>query len=198
MLPGRSTRNRLLVATPPLEDPNFDRTVVFMIEHNVEGAVGVVLNRPDPTFDLDDLVDADVTGITDDCFQLWQPFIAEPAQVFLGGPVGLESMIALAAGSPTAAADWQVIGSMFGTVDLSRAPHHAAPGVQYVRIFRGYSGWAPGQLEAEISAGGWMVFDSEHDDVYTNAPDQLWRTVVRRQGGNLAWVADAPDDLSAN
>ena len=198
MLPGRSTRNRLLVATPPLDDPNFDRTVVFMIEHNDEGALGVVLNRPDPTLDLDDLVDADVTGITDDCFQLWQPFIAEPAQVFLGGPVGLESMIALAAGSPTAAADWQVIGSVFGTVDLSRAPHETAPGVLHVRIFRGYSGWAPGQLEAEISSGGWMVFDSAHDDVYTNAPDQLWRPVVRRQGGNLVWVADAPDDLSAN
>jgi putative transcriptional regulator len=67
-----------------------------------------------------------------------------------------------------------------------------------VRIFRGYAGWGPGQLEGEIESGAWLVLDAEPDDVFAAEPDELWRSVLRRQGGRLAWLASAPDDLSAN
>ena len=67
-----------------------------------------------------------------------------------------------------------------------------------MRVFRGYAGWGPGQLEGEIMAGAWLVFDAEPDDVFATQPEQLWRTVLRRQGGRLGWLANAPDDLSAN
>ena len=65
-----------------------------------------------------------------------------------------------------------------------------------VRVFRGYAGWGPGQLEGEIEAGAWLVLDSEPGDVFSDDPDELWRTVLRRQPGRLAWLADAPDDLA--
>ena len=67
-----------------------------------------------------------------------------------------------------------------------------------MRIFRGYAGWGPGQLEGEIEAGRLAGARRRADDVFTAAPDDLWRIVLRRQGGRLAWLADAPDDLSAN
>jgi len=77
-------------------------------------------------------------------------------------------------------------------------PIDVAQRITKLRIFRGYAGWSPGQLDAEIDVGAWMVFDAEIDDVFTDQPDLLWRRVIRRQGGRLAWIADAPDDLSAN
>jgi putative transcriptional regulator len=67
-----------------------------------------------------------------------------------------------------------------------------------VRVFRGYSGWAAGQLEAELDDGAWMVFDALVEDVFCADPVGLWRRVLRRQGGQVAWLANAPDDLSAN
>ena len=193
--PGSSTRGKLLVATPPLEDPNFDRTVVYVLEHTDDGAVGVVLNRADEPavaladeFDLDDL-------------EAWTDLLAPPARIFLGGPVGDDSLIALAEterDTPRSDDSWGELTSTLGTVDLSVAPVDVAGSLRRVRIFRGYAGWSPGQLEAELRIGAWMVFDTESDDLFTAEPIGLWRRVVRRQGGHLAWIADAPDDISAN
>ena len=72
------------------------------------------------------------------------------------------------------------------------------PSISALRVFRGYSGWGPGQLEGEIEAGAWLVLDPDPDDVFTADPDELWRSVLRRQPGRLAWLAGAPDDLAAN
>ena len=70
--------------------------------------------------------------------------------------------------------------------------------ISALRVFRGYSGWGPGQLEGEIEAGAWLVLDPDPTDLFTGEPDELWRAVLRRQPGRLAWLADAPDDLAAN
>jgi putative transcriptional regulator len=195
LTPATSTRGRLLVATPPLGDPNFDRTVVYVLEHADVGAVGVVINR------LDDLVDDAVDlgeALALAALSEWRPLLAEPAVVFLGGPVGDDSLIALARGVGRSEEAWGSVTETIGTVDLSMSPDEVAERIDIVRIFRGYAGWAGGQLDAEIDAGAWMVFDATDDDLFTSTPEDLWRTVVRRQGGRLAWIADAPDDISAN
>ena len=85
-----------------------------------------------------------------------------------------------------------------GTVDLAMSPDEVATSFSHLRIYRGYAGWGPGQLDAEIDMGAWMVFDAGSDDVFTGEPSELWRSVLRRQGGRTAWIANAPDDLSAN
>ncbi len=189
---GGSTRGRLLVATPPLGDPNFDRTVLFVLEHAPEGAVGVVLNRVDD--DADGLREAlELSGLAP-----WRELLAPPATIFTGGPVGEDSLIALASGTGRNEEAWGAVTDTIGTVDLSVPPDEAADHLEAVRIFRGYAGWAPGQLDAEIEVGAWMVFDCLTDDLFTADPEDLWRRVVRRQGGRLRWIADAPDDLSAN
>jgi putative transcriptional regulator len=192
MVPNVSTRGRLLVATPPLDDPNFDRTVVYMLEHHDVGAVGVVLNRPGT--DLDDVEMDDEAEI----LAAWFHFISPPSAIFVGGPVGDDSLIAVAAGRGRHEAGWGTVTEPLGTVDLSWSPDEVAEHIDALRMFQGYSGWGPGQLEDEIAAGGWMVFDAQPEDVFTNSPATLWRDVVRRQGGHLKWIAESPDDLSAN
>lgn len=182
-----STKGRLLVATPPLADPNFDRSVVFMLEHTDDGAVGVVLNRPlapDPLAGLDD----------------WMAIVSPPAVVFAGGPVETDGLIALAEAHLDSdnADGWTLIAGELGSVDLARSPDSLAARIHRVRIFRGYAGWGPLQLDAELDAGAWMVLDAEAGDVFHPHVDELWRLVLRRQGGRLSWVADAPDDLSMN
>ena len=87
---------------------------------------------------------------------------------------------------------WQPLIGRIGTVDLGRDPHDARADVEAVRIFAGYSGWGPSQLEAEIEAGGWFVVDAHADDLLTADPSGLWRTVLRRQGGDLAIAANYP------
>ena len=190
MFPGAlPTKGRLLVVTPPLEDPHFDRTVVFMLEHHDDGAIGVVINRP--SFEsLDEPLDR------------WIDLQSAPTSVFSGGPVEENALIALAETTGPLGEDGgehlSPITSTIASADLTADPALVAAEVRGVRVFRGYAGWGPGQLENEIEAGAWLVLDSEPGDVFSDDPDELWRTVLRRQGGRLAWLADAPDDLSSN
>ena len=183
--PSGSCKGMLLVATPPLDDPNFDRTVVYMLEHTNDGAVGVVLNRPQDS------------GIPE-ALDRWEPFLSPPSQLFGGGPVELDALIALARLDTPADDAWSPVVGDLGSVDLGADPVLVADRVEQLRVFRGYSGWGPFQLDEELSEGAWIVLPAAHDDVFSAAPDDLWRTVLRRQGGRLAWAADAPDDLSAN
>jgi putative transcriptional regulator len=85
-----------------------------------------------------------------------------------------------------------------GLVDLDIPPLVVMPGVAGLRIFAGYAGWSDGQLEQEISEGGWYVVESEARDPFTPEPQTLWKTVLRRQRGNLAFAATLPDDPSMN
>ena len=180
-----TTTGRLLVATPPLGDPNFDRSVVYVLDHDEQGAVGVVVNRPtdDPLFDA---LDA------------WEPFLSPPAVVFEGGPVETDSYIALGTADGPVADVWGRLSGDLATVDLTADPTAAADRIVALRVFRGYAGWSAGQLDAELDLGAWMVFDAEPTDVFGSTPSDLWREVLRRQGGRIAWIANAPDDLEAN
>jgi putative transcriptional regulator len=180
-----TTRGQLLLATPPLDDPNFDRTVVYMMEHTSDGAVGLVLNRPTEEESVDGL-------------ESWTDLSTTPAVVFNGGPVQLDALIALAELRGPREDAWNAIHPDFGSVDLAREPFDVADEIGRLRIFRGYAGWAAGQLDDELAAGAWMVFDAHREDVFTDAPVDLWRAVLRRQRGRVSWMANAPDDLSMN
>ncbi len=171
-----------------MEDPNFDRTVVYVLEHRDDGALGVVINRPTDE-SLDEPLDR------------WVDLQAEPDSIFLGGPVEPDALIALAYSNDPVIEPTDELSPVSGRVvsaDLTTDPILIAGLVDSVRVFRGYAGWGPGQLEGEIDSGAWLVLDAEPGDVFAPEPDQLWRDVLRRQGGRLAWLATAPDDLSAN
>ncbi|GLW14315.1 UPF0301 protein [Streptomyces sp. NBRC 13847] len=221
-----SLTGRLLVATPALADPNFDRAVVLLLDHDEEGSLGVVLNRPTPV------------GVAD-ILAPWAALAGEPGVVFQGGPVSLDSALGVAvvpgglsgeggihsvdgappaggdgaepAGAPAApAADradvasgdeplgWRRVHGAIGLVDLEAPPELLAAVLGSLRIFAGYAGWGPGQLEDELVEGAWYVVESEPGDVSSPDPEQLWRAVLRRQRNELAMVATYPDDPSLN
>jgi putative transcriptional regulator len=177
----------LLVATPLLRDPNFDRTVVLMLEHSDVGALGVVLNRPSPL------------GVAD-AIDDWADVAVSPKVVFIGGPVETGSVIALARRrtEPEPESFTEVLGPI-GVIDISLDAALLAASLDGVRIFTGYAGWGPGQLEGEIDESAWWVVDAAVDDVLSTDPDELWHAVLARQPDReLRKYAHFPDDVRVN
>lgn len=178
-------RGRLLVATPPLVDPNFDRTVVLMLEHGEEGALGIVLNRPSDTALAEVLPE-------------WHEHASAPGVIFGGGPVAPEAVIALARGGTDETEGWLPVLGAVGTVDVGRDPAELGPHLDALRVFVGYAGWGAGQLEAELEQDAWFVVSADPGDPFSPHPDRLWRDVLRRQRGRVAMFANHPDDPTVN
>lgn len=182
------TKGRLLLATPPLEEPHFDRTVIYMLEHHEDGAIGIVLNRPS-----DEALEAPLDR--------WIDLQSAPSSVFVGGPVETNAMIGMATTKFVVEEPVEhltPISGLIASTDLSADPAIVAAHVDRVRVFRGYAGWGAGQLDSEIGEGAWLVLDAQIDDVFSDRPEELWHDVLRRQPGRLSWLALAPPDLSMN
>lgn len=179
---------RLLVATPLLVDPNFDHTVVLLLDADDDGALGVVLNRPSPV-----PVQEVLPG--------WSDVLAGPDVLFQGGPVGTDSALAVAdlrsdgSGEPVG---FRRLFGATGIVDLDTPTEIMTPALTSLRIFAGYAGWGSGQLEAEVEEGSWYVLPAHPDDLFGADPERLWSRVLRRQPGELAWVSTRPADPTLN
>lgn len=193
-----SLTGRLLVATPVLSDPNFDRAVVLLLDHDEDGSLGVVLNRPTPV------------GVGD-ILEAWADLAGDPGVVFQGGPVSLDAALGVAVvpsgdhsggdhsgDGSDGPLGWRRVHGAIGLVDLDAPPELLAAELGSLRIFAGYAGWGAGQLEDELAEGAWYVVESEPGDVSSPAPESLWRSVLRRQRSELAMVATYPDDASLN
>jgi putative transcriptional regulator len=170
---------QLLVATPLIKDGVFDRTIVLVLHHDDEGALGVVLNRPSEVN----------VGLL---LPQWEPAASSPRVIFYGGPVATSHLLGLSRQLPDPDTGLAVIGAL--ELDSTPELHR----LDAVRIFTGYAGWSAGQLEGEISAGGWYVVPTDPDDAFTSEPVDLWRRVLRRQPGQLAVVATFPEDPTLN
>jgi putative transcriptional regulator len=179
---------RLLVATPTLGDPNFSRTVIYVLDHDESGTLGVVVNRP-------------TTVPVGEVLPDWQQYTTEPGVLFQGGPVALDSALGLAV-LPGVGDDepvgWRRVVDGLGLVDLDAPPEVLVEGMAGLRIFAGYAGWGSGQLEDELAEGSWYVVPGHARDAFTAAPEGLWRAVLRRQGGDLALVSTYPEDPTQN
>lgn len=179
----------LAVATPLLDDPNFARCVVYVLDHDDDGAVGLVLDRPS---------DTDVGAVLPG----WRPLVSDPGLVHVGGPVQLTAAICLADTRATPPAGFAPAArgrlGAIGTVDLDADPDELAPYVERLRVWAGYAGWGSGQLEREVAEGAWWMVDSRPDDVFTADPAGLWRRVLRRQPAPLCLASTCPADPSLN
>jgi putative transcriptional regulator len=177
-----SLAGRLLVASHELVDSNFRHAVVLVLAHErQEGAAGVILNRPS-TARLPERLDA------------WQPVIAAPPVLFLGGPVSQDMVICVGLAARAGASDyWQPVACPIVVVDLSSDAALACAELRSIRLFAGHAGWASGQLEREIASGAWFVVTVSTADPVTPQPDELWRTVLARQGGLFTTVPLNPE-----
>lgn len=180
-----STAGRLLIASPLIGDPNFERSVILMIEHNADGALGVVLNNQSDT-NVEEMLPA------------WADLATTPSVFFFGGPVSPESVIGVGrvVGGPNEAFH-PVVGNV-GPIDLNQQPDELPHEVQEVRVFAGYSGWGPRQLESELAVDAWFVVDADPGDAFITEPDELWSFVLLRQRWPMAWLANYPVDPKLN
>ena len=182
---------RLLVAAPTLVDPSFARAVVLVLDHDGGGALGVVLNRA---------TDVPVAG----ALPVWAPHMSAPSVVFRGGPVALDSALALALLATVPATEdpeplgWRQVEAGLGLLDLDAPPEILADDLQALRVFAGYAGWGPGQLEAELEADAWYVVDALPGDPFAPDPTGLWRQVLRRQRDWRAMLSTHPEDATLN
>ena len=177
----------LLVATPALLDPNFVDTVVLLLDVDDQGALGVVLNRPSAIRVADVLED-------------WGDVVDEPDVVFQGGPVSTQGALALARlrRPDDVPVGFRAIDGDLGLVDLDTPVELLEGSLDALRIFAGYAGWGAEQLVAEIEEGSWYVVPSQLPDVFRFDPTDLWRDVMRRQPGELAWHSTRPFDPNLN
>ena len=178
-----SLRGRLLISSGGLFDPNFRHTVVLVGEHNSDGALGVVLNRA-----LDVTVEKAVPTLSD--------LVPAGEALFQGGPVQPNGPVLLAALSQPELIDVRVFGSVGFLVGEVSAD--IRPSILRARVFAGYSGWAPGQLEAEMDADTWIIEPAREEDVFTDSPDLLWSRVLERKGPEYRQMSRMPYDPSMN
>ena len=176
-------RGRLLVAGGSLLDPNFRKAVVLVADHDEDGAAGVVLNRRSDT-------------TVEEAAPPLIPLVGATELVFVGGPVQPQSAVVLADFERPELATHLVIGSI-GLVTGTEATE-ALEGIRRARVYAGYAGWGPGQLDAELEEDAWLVEDALPEDVFTEDPERLWSAVVRRKGKDYAMLALLPDDPSLN
>ena len=178
-----SLRGSLLISSGGLYDPNFRHTVVLVGEHNADGALGVVLNHA-----LNITVQERLARLSD----LVPP--GEP--LFQGGPVQPASAVLLAELAHAKLADILVFGSV-GFLVGAVSPD-IEPSILRARVFAGYSGWGPGQLEAEMAVDSWIIEPAGEDDVFTDAPDLLWSRVLERKGPEYRQLSRMPYDPFMN
>ena len=178
-----SLRGRLLISSGGLYDPNFRHTVVLVGEHNADGALGVILNR--------------ALNITvEEAFPPLHELVPPAEPLFQGGPVQPESPVCLAELTDPGLADLLVFGSVgFLVGDVSA---DIRPSILRARVFAGYSGWGPGQLEAEMAADSWIIEPARLEDVFTDKPDLLWSRVLERKGPKYRNLSRMPYDPSMN
>ncbi|MFC4603850.1 YqgE/AlgH family protein [Rhodococcus kronopolitis] len=179
----------LLVSSTGLTEPSFRRTVVYVIEHNESGSLGVVLNR------------ASATAVHTVLPQ-WGDLCARPRALFVGGPVKRDAALCLATLRTGAGIDGveglrRVHGRVV-MVDLDSDPDQVGPLVEGVRVFAGYAGWSIGQLDGELDHDDWTLVSALPSDVIGPPRADLWAQVLRRQPLPLSLRATHPIDVERN
>jgi putative transcriptional regulator len=186
--PGNNTQppmaGKLLIAEPLLADPNFSRSVIFLCEHNESGSVGFMLNQP-TEYTLQDLLP-----------ELYVSHLS----IYQGGPVQINTLHMLhrlhnVPGSVEVAKGVYWGGSYDSLKDIIWANSYEPADL---RLFVGYSGWGPGQLEKEMKEGTWLVTDPTEDVLFETTPDDLWKKAVGLLGKQYAYLTNMPIDPQLN
>jgi putative transcriptional regulator len=168
----------LLIASPELSDPMFARSVVFVLRHDDEGTIGVVLNRPT------NLVPATIFP------ELKDSVGSYAGNLFRGGPIAPTRLLYIVRGLAAATVNGpEVLDKVFLSIDDAALPDmtRLADGTNDLRLYAGHAAWVPGQLQSEINAGGWEVLPGTPELVFHADPGSLWTELEGRgaSGGNV-------------
>jgi putative transcriptional regulator len=186
-------KGQLLVSTPVIKDPNFDRTVVYLLEHSHEGSLGIILNRPAP-----EELKRDLESVVMDVVPYGE---IDAVKCMIGGPVAVEDHYIVLAKGPFSLNGEGIIEISEGVYGLGLDANLSPDIVSQfeLRIYCGYAGWDAGQLQSELVIGGWIVLEPEGvQDIFWDGQEDLWRRLLKRKGGKLAALANYPDDLAVN
>ena len=177
----------LLVASAAHGAGYFKQTVIYLLDADESGALGVVLNRHSPA-DLDEVLPQ------------WSDLVSPPQQLFAGGPVSPNGAVCVAMLADPAEdpPGWRRVHGELGLLHLDTPIEIARGAYAEQRIFAGYAGWEAGQLEGELLQGYWHRFSATEADVFGADQEDLWRRVMRRQGGQTAWFATWTEDAELN
>lgn len=178
-------KGKLLVAEPFLGDPNFERSVILLTEHNEEGTVGYVLNRP---------MDLKLEDVIPD-------FPEFDASIFHGGPVEQSNLYFIHTRPDIFDGAIPISERLYWGGDFSQlqtAVDEKLITSSEIRFFLGYSGWSPGQLSAELSEKSWRVVPSEEVNVFEPNSTEMWKNAISNLGGDYKLWANAPSDPLLN
>jgi putative transcriptional regulator len=179
-----SVRGQLLIAGPSLLDPNFWRTVVLVVEHSDDGALGLVLNRPSET-------------TVGEAVPQLEELVELEERLFIGGPVQPSAVIVLGEFEDPGDAALMAFDDV-GVLASGASLVEVGAGVRSGRAFVGHAGWGAGQLDSELERGDWILEPARREDAFSCEPGELWFEVLTRKGGSYALIARMPPDPSVN
>lgn len=181
----KAARGKVLIAEPLMGDPNFDRTVVFLTDHNSEGSVGFILNR---------LVEVSFNDLVLD-FPAFETAIGE------GGPVQQDNLFFLHAKGDLLPGSEEIIAGVYWGGDfniLKELISLELISANDIRFFLGYSGWSAGQLEAEIDQKAWQIAPADPQLIFSDVPEKIWPKVLASLGGDYPLWQNTPLDPNLN
>lgn len=175
----------LLLSEPYLADPNFERTTILLTEHNNEGSVGFILNKPS---------DSRVSEVLNDLKEF-------DARIFIGGPVQQDTLHFIHR-VPALDDSIEIVTGLFwgGNFDqLISLIETKQIGGTDIKFFLGYSGWSAGQLDEELKIDSWIVSDQVSEElVFETEPDNMWKKAMRGLGGRFSVYSNYPADPRMN
>ncbi len=181
----KSLKGQLLLDSGQLRGSFFQRTVVLICQHDADGAFGLVLNRATGS-NVGDMLVADLPDQLKGC------------PLYLGGPVQPSALSFLHSDAFIPDANVLPNLSLGHSLDALIELGESLSPTRKLRMFAGYAGWSPGQLEDEMKRKAWLTHPASLELVFNSAPEQLWQTILRQKGWKYKILAQMPEDLSLN
>jgi putative transcriptional regulator len=178
-------KGQLLLDSGQLRGSFFQRTVVLICQHDAEGAFGLVLNRTTGS-NVGEMIVADLPDTLKGC------------PLYLGGPVQPSALSFLHSDSFIPEANVLPNLSLGHSLDTLIEMGEAFSPTRKLKLFAGYAGWSPGQLEDELKRDAWLTHPASLDLVFEALPEQLWRTILLEKGPKYRLLAQMPEDPSLN
>ena len=183
--PATFLKGQLLLDSGQLQGSFFQRTVLLICQHDSDGAFGLILNRATDS-NVGEMIVADL------------PDTLKTFPLFLGGPVQPSALSFLY--SDSFIPDANVIPNLTlgHSLDSLRDIGESFSPERKIKLFAGYAGWSPGQLEDEMKRKAWLTHPASLELVFETDPAKLWQNILRSKGGKYILLAQMPEDLSMN